>query len=162
VVSFTPRPVYPRGKSPRYPLDRRLSGSQSRSGHCREEETPFPCGEPKPGYPARSGSPSLYASAIPAHFTSQGYSKCKQSTRVLDLSFGIPNFRQQEERTTPDLSNRCRRSQYKASTMLIDNKCIIRLSEQSCNSRQSLLSTAYRNCTRHKNSSLPTFLPSCY
>jgi hypothetical protein len=24
VVSFTPRPLYPRGTSPRYPLDRRL------------------------------------------------------------------------------------------------------------------------------------------
>jgi hypothetical protein len=26
VVSFTPRPLYSRGKSPRYPLDRRLNG----------------------------------------------------------------------------------------------------------------------------------------
>jgi hypothetical protein len=26
VVSFTPRPLYPRGKSPRYPLNTRLSG----------------------------------------------------------------------------------------------------------------------------------------
>jgi hypothetical protein len=32
VVSFTPRPLYPRRKSPRYPLDRRLGGPQSRSG----------------------------------------------------------------------------------------------------------------------------------
>jgi hypothetical protein len=37
VVSFTPRPLYPRGKSPRYLLDRRLGGPQSRSGR-REEE----------------------------------------------------------------------------------------------------------------------------
>jgi len=29
VVSFTPRPLYRRGKSPRYPLDRRLGGPQS-------------------------------------------------------------------------------------------------------------------------------------
>jgi hypothetical protein len=29
VVSFTPRPLYPRGKSPRYPLDRRLGGPES-------------------------------------------------------------------------------------------------------------------------------------
>jgi hypothetical protein len=33
-VSVTPRPrFYPRGKDPRYPLYRRLGGSQSRSGH---------------------------------------------------------------------------------------------------------------------------------
>jgi hypothetical protein len=38
VVSFTPRPLYPRGKSPRYPLDRRLNGPQSRSGRRGEEK----------------------------------------------------------------------------------------------------------------------------
>jgi hypothetical protein len=37
VVSFTPRPLYPRGKSPRYPLDRRLGGSQNQSGRRGEE-----------------------------------------------------------------------------------------------------------------------------
>jgi len=29
VVSFTPRQLYPEGRSPRYPLDRRLGGLQS-------------------------------------------------------------------------------------------------------------------------------------
>jgi hypothetical protein len=38
VVSFTPRPLYPRGKSPRYPSDRRSDGPQSRSGRCGEEK----------------------------------------------------------------------------------------------------------------------------
>jgi len=32
VISFTLRPLYPRGKSPLYPLDTRLRGPQSRSG----------------------------------------------------------------------------------------------------------------------------------
>jgi hypothetical protein len=32
VVRFTPRPLYPQGKSPRFPLDRRLGGPQIRSG----------------------------------------------------------------------------------------------------------------------------------
>jgi hypothetical protein len=32
VVSFTPLPLYPQGKRPWYPLDRRLVGPQSRSG----------------------------------------------------------------------------------------------------------------------------------
>jgi hypothetical protein len=36
VVSFTPRPLYPRGRSPLYPLDRRLGGPQSRSGRHGE------------------------------------------------------------------------------------------------------------------------------
>jgi hypothetical protein len=38
VVSFTPLPLYPRGKSPRYPLDRRLGGPQSRSGRFGKEK----------------------------------------------------------------------------------------------------------------------------
>jgi hypothetical protein len=36
VVSFTLEPLYPRGKSARYPLDMRLSGPQGRSGRCGE------------------------------------------------------------------------------------------------------------------------------
>jgi hypothetical protein len=35
VVRIMPLPLYYRGKSPRYPLDRRLVGSQSRSGPVR-------------------------------------------------------------------------------------------------------------------------------
>jgi hypothetical protein len=38
VVSFTPRPLYPQGKSPWYPLDRRLGGPQIQSGCCGGEE----------------------------------------------------------------------------------------------------------------------------
>jgi hypothetical protein len=38
VVSFTTRPLNPMEKSPRYPLDRRLGGPQSRSGQCGEEK----------------------------------------------------------------------------------------------------------------------------
>jgi hypothetical protein len=36
VVSFTPLPLYSRGKSPCYPLDRRLGGPQSRFGQYQE------------------------------------------------------------------------------------------------------------------------------
>jgi hypothetical protein len=38
VVSFTPRTLYTRGKSCRYQLDRRLGGSQSRSGQSDEKK----------------------------------------------------------------------------------------------------------------------------
>jgi hypothetical protein len=48
VVSFTSRPLYSQGKSLWYPLDRRLSGLQSRSGRGGEEKNsqPLPGLEP--------------------------------------------------------------------------------------------------------------------
>jgi hypothetical protein len=39
VVSFTPLPLYSWGRSPWYPLDRRLGGPQNQSGRCGEEKT---------------------------------------------------------------------------------------------------------------------------
>jgi hypothetical protein len=42
VVSFTPRPLYPRGKRPWYPLSRRLGGPQSRSGRGGVEKNSHP------------------------------------------------------------------------------------------------------------------------
>jgi hypothetical protein len=53
MVSYTPRPLYPRGKSPRHPLDRRLGGPQSRSGRCGEERNQCLYRESKLGRPAR-------------------------------------------------------------------------------------------------------------
>jgi hypothetical protein len=44
VVNFTPQPLYPRGKSPRYPLDRILDELQSLSGRFREEKILHPTG----------------------------------------------------------------------------------------------------------------------
>jgi hypothetical protein len=38
VVSFTPWSLYPRGKRPRYPLDRRVGERQSTSGLCGVEK----------------------------------------------------------------------------------------------------------------------------
>jgi hypothetical protein len=48
VVSFTPRPLYSQGKSPWYPLDRRLGGPQSRSGRGGEEKNSHPPPEIEP------------------------------------------------------------------------------------------------------------------
>jgi hypothetical protein len=42
VVSFTHQPLYPQGNSPRYLLDRRLGGPQSRSGRGGEEKNSQP------------------------------------------------------------------------------------------------------------------------
>jgi hypothetical protein len=46
VVSFTPRLLYPRGKSIRYPLDKRLGGPQSRSGRHGAEKSLTPAIQP--------------------------------------------------------------------------------------------------------------------
>jgi hypothetical protein len=40
MVSFTPRLLYPQGKSTQYPLDRRLDEPQSRPGRGGEEKIP--------------------------------------------------------------------------------------------------------------------------
>jgi hypothetical protein len=48
MVSFTPRPLYCRRKSPRHPLDRRLGGPQSRSGRFWEEKILYPTGTRTP------------------------------------------------------------------------------------------------------------------
>jgi hypothetical protein len=51
VVSITPRPRFtPGGKSPRYPLYRRLGGPQSRSGRRGKRKNPLPLSgiEPRP------------------------------------------------------------------------------------------------------------------
>jgi hypothetical protein len=48
VVNFTLRPLYPQGKNPWYPLNRRLGGTQSRSGHGGVEENSQPLPRLKP------------------------------------------------------------------------------------------------------------------
>jgi hypothetical protein len=56
VVSFTPRLLYPRGKSPWYPFDRRLGGPQIGFEHGTEEKN----SQPPPGIETpiiRSSSP---------------------------------------------------------------------------------------------------------
>jgi len=52
VVSFTPRPLYPRGKNTGYPLNGRLGGSQVRSGRGDKEKK----SQPLPGIETRSSS----------------------------------------------------------------------------------------------------------
>jgi hypothetical protein len=42
MVSFTPQPLYLHGNSPRYPLDKRLGGTESWSGYGGKEENSQP------------------------------------------------------------------------------------------------------------------------
>jgi hypothetical protein len=64
--SFTPLPLYPRGKISRYPLYLYiwLGRPQSRSGHCGEEKNILPL----PGFKPRPSSPSLYRLRYPIIF----------------------------------------------------------------------------------------------
>jgi hypothetical protein len=48
VVSFTPWPLYPQGKSSRYSLNRTLGGPQSQSGCCGEEKNVLPLSGTEP------------------------------------------------------------------------------------------------------------------
>jgi hypothetical protein len=48
VGSFTTGKLYPRRKSPQYPLDRRLGGPQSRPGRCGVEKNLLPLPGIKP------------------------------------------------------------------------------------------------------------------
>jgi hypothetical protein len=50
VVSFTSRPLYSRGNSYGYPLDRRLGGSQSWSGRYEEEKNLALTGNRNPAF----------------------------------------------------------------------------------------------------------------
>jgi hypothetical protein len=63
VVSFTPWPLYPQGKSLLYPLDRRLGEPQSRSGRGGEEKNSLPTAgnrtlEPQSSSPQPSAIPT--------------------------------------------------------------------------------------------------------
>jgi len=53
VVSFTPRSLYPQGRSPRCPLARRVGGPQSHSGRGGLEKN----SQPAPGIKPRPSSP---------------------------------------------------------------------------------------------------------
>jgi hypothetical protein len=66
MVSFTPRPLYPQGDSPRYPFDRRLGGALSRYVHGVRWKN----SQPRPGFEPRSTdrSQSLYRLRYPGSF----------------------------------------------------------------------------------------------
>jgi hypothetical protein len=59
VVSFTPRPLYPWGKSPQYSQDRRLGGPQNQSVEKRRKTYPY----------RDSNSNPLAVQPIASHYT---------------------------------------------------------------------------------------------
>jgi hypothetical protein len=71
MVSFTPRPPYPQGKSTHYPLDMRLGGPQSRSGHGAEQKN----SQPSPGIEL----------AIPLHYVRLIIMACNFKDNFLGL-----------------------------------------------------------------------------
>jgi hypothetical protein len=54
VVSFTPRPLYPQGKSPWFTSDRRLVGPRAGLNAVAKRKIPNPFRESNPSRPARS------------------------------------------------------------------------------------------------------------
>jgi hypothetical protein len=64
VISFTLRPLYPRGNISWYQLDRSLGGLQSRSGHCGAEKNllSLPGIENRPSSPQPVGIPTELSS----------------------------------------------------------------------------------------------------
>jgi hypothetical protein len=78
LVNFTSRPLYPRGKSPRYPLDRRFGGPQSRSGRFGEQKILDPTG-------TRILTPSV-VQPVASRYTD--YARPAPENRVLRRIFG--------------------------------------------------------------------------
>jgi hypothetical protein len=89
VVSFTHRPLYPRGKIPLYPLARWLSGPQNRSGRRGEEEIlPLLRLELRP-FGRLNRSQSLYRLRYPGSYVLRQRNEARRkSRRVMDS----PNF----------------------------------------------------------------------
>jgi len=76
VVSFTIRSFYPEGKIPRHTLDRKLGGSQDRSGRGGEEKN----SQPLLGLEPRAGYKPAISDRMPA--TLQGRSVCRDITFI--------------------------------------------------------------------------------
>jgi hypothetical protein len=81
-----PRPLYPQGKSPWYPLDRRLGRPQSRSGRGGEEKN-F---QPPPGIELPSNN--NYISSAKFYVPIIEYAMCEICSTPKDPSIGEVSF----------------------------------------------------------------------
>jgi hypothetical protein len=96
VVSITRRPLYFHGKSPWYPLDRRLSGPQKRSGRGKENKKkknaqPLPGLEP----PIIQAAAQRYTIELSRHLrTTKKDPKEQQASRVVIQTTNLTNTKQ--------------------------------------------------------------------
>jgi hypothetical protein len=101
VVNFTPRLLYHRAKIPRYPLDRRLAGPQSRSRSWKVQKNLLALPELGTSHPVRN--PSLYRLSYPV-----------SSDLVSDIKWriwgsGLWNVIRMDQRKWLKSSSECRR-----------------------------------------------------
>jgi hypothetical protein len=102
VVSFTPRPFYPRGKSPSFPLDRKLGRPQSRRGRGGEEKKlSSPYRESKPSRQARSLVTIL---SYPGSLWRLSILERKDNKEVVKRIKTLPPLRQQPVASLPFFS----------------------------------------------------------
>jgi hypothetical protein len=83
VVSLSPLPLYPREKSSRYPLHRRLGGPESRSGCYGEEKNLLPPTGIEPQFPDR---PAGSLVTVPTEFRPFRLTQAKWGCTLLDFS----------------------------------------------------------------------------
>jgi hypothetical protein len=83
VVSSTPRRLYPQGKGPCYPLDRRLGGPQSRSGRGSEEKH----SQPLPGLELPIAQP------VAQRYTTELSQLLKQKLRFISILIFLKPFK---------------------------------------------------------------------
>jgi hypothetical protein len=96
VVILMPRPLYPRGKKPQYPLNRGLGGPHSRSGPCGVEKNllPLPGIEPQPSSSARRYPDSSSACSLQVqlpHRTNYGKVGAGKGSDRFTLGRNIPS-----------------------------------------------------------------------
>jgi hypothetical protein len=97
--SHTTAAIYPREKDPRYPLDKRLGGPQSRTGH-RLEETSFA--------PARDRT-SVVQSVV-RHYTAWATRLPGQQITLSNIDHEPLEYKARVMPSTPWCSNRCSNS----------------------------------------------------
>jgi hypothetical protein len=85
VVSFIPRPLYPRGKSPRYPLDRRLGGPQNRSGRRGREKNRAHNGTRTPTPRPSNPQPVAIPTALTRLFFLLTYAEIKFTRKIYEI-----------------------------------------------------------------------------
>jgi hypothetical protein len=89
VASFTPWSLYPKGKSPWYPLYRRLGGLQNRSRHGGKEKN----SQPPPGFETPIIQPVPTKSLSKRKVGTTGYKKCTTTKECINAPPQRESFR---------------------------------------------------------------------